>query len=174
MEEEKKELDVEKEDDKAEKMPPADSGLPKTQEELDALLEKRLARERKKLLKQSAAAPEKATTPGDGVDPDQQQSQELLAVNKELLLARAQIEAYKGGIAPGVAEDAVYLALREVEKGGEEPDDDTMRDALQLVLKRHPEWKQEEKQKGGFKVGAAPADKDDTANKVLPKGKVIF
>ena len=49
-----------------------------------------------------------------------------------------------------------------------------MREALQLVLKRHPEWKQEEKQKGGFKVGAAPADKDDTANKVLPKGKVIF
>ena len=34
-----------------------DSGLPKTQEELDALIEKRLARERKKLAKASPGTP---------------------------------------------------------------------------------------------------------------------
>ena len=51
-------------------------------------------------------------------------------------------------------EDAVYLAVREVEKSGDEVDEDTIREALKNVLKRHPSWKNTEKQKTGIKVGA--------------------
>ncbi len=60
----------------------------------------------------------------------------------------------------------MYLALREAEKAGE-ADEDGVKDALKNVLKRHPEWKQGEKQNPGIKFGAGgsttPADNKEIA-----------
>lgn len=124
--------------------------LPQTQAELDALIEKRLARERKKLAKQtppaSAAQPD-AQTPPPAADPAAN-----AAMQRELTTVRAQLEAVRGGVRSDLAEDAVLLALHEVEKAGDEPDEDSIREALKTVLKRHPDWKQEKT--GGIKVGA--------------------
>ncbi len=124
------------------------SDLPQTQAELDALIEKRLARERKKLAKQA--------TPAAAAQPDaqtQQPAQADAAVQRELTTVRAQLEAVRNGVRSDLAEDAVLLALHEVEKSGDEPDEDSIRDALKTVLKRHPDWKQDNKT-GGIKVGA--------------------
>ena len=86
-----------------------DSGLPKTQEELDALIEKRLARERKKLAKaslgtQASGAP---AAEGSAAQPEAQSAQPgvdaaaLAEKDRELLIARAQLDAYREGIVPG-------------------------------------------------------------------------
>lgn len=147
----------------------APDGLPKTQEELDALIEKRLSRERKKLARTgqtqqptqtaqgatAGAAPEAPTALQQGVPQMAGQPQgasqaavqpdtgALLAEkDRELLLARAQLGAIHEGILPGAVEDAVYLALRQAEKeNGGQADEEDVKDALKEVLKRHPEWK---------------------------------
>ena len=140
--------------------------LPKTQEELDAIIEKRLARERKKLARQNPAPP---AAPAE--DP------EKISIQRELLLAKAQISAIQEGIDPSVSEDAVYLALREAEKA-DEADEEGIRDALKAVLKRHPEWKKKDNKEGsgGFRFGADGAGSEPAAGKkkALPAGRVIF
>ena len=55
-------------------------------------------------------------------------------------------------------EDAVLLAMHDVEKAGDELDEDAVAEALKEVLKRHPEWKKQDDPKsssGGFRVGAS-------------------
>ena len=163
-----------------------DSGLPKTQEELDALIEKRLARERKKLAKaslgtQASGAP---AAEGSAAQPEAQSAQPgvdaaaLAEKDRELLIARAQLDAYREGIVPGAVEDAVCLAVMQAEKAGE-ADEEGVRDALKEVLKRHPEWKPQKKEtaKNGFKVGVdtTGADgKDGAGKRALPTGTVIL
>lgn len=156
-----------------------DESLPKTQEELNALINSRLKREQKKWSKQQAAPPAAAPAAPDPAAPAASATQpqtpaavdntELQNAQKELVAARAQLAAIKSGIAAAAVEDAVLLAMHEVEKNGDDPDEDSVSEALKIVLKRHPEWKKEEDPKkpgnAGFRVGAssteAPAQEDD-------------
>lgn len=160
----------------------ADNGLPKTQEELNALIEKRLARERKKMAKQSAAqpavdpaAPQTGTvTPETGAAQPAAIGTENAVMQRELLSARAQLEAMRSGVRADVAEDAVMLAIHEVEKDGDDPDEDTIREALKNVLKRHPDWKQESKKQGGIKVGAQQGEQNKGSGKSAYSGVTFF
>lgn len=159
-----------KEEQRAE--PSSNTGLPKTQEELDALIENRIKREYKKWNKQQVQQPvdtsaqkeEKSEKPADGA-----------VFQKELIEARAQLEAFKNGVRADIVEDAVYLAIREVDRNGDDLDEDSIREALQIVLKRHPSWKNDEKQRSGIKVGADAEPEDKNPGKPsMPTGKVIF
>lgn len=125
-----------------------DDGLPKTQEDLDKIIEKRLERERKKYAKVTNTQQTQQKT-----EEPPQSNPDLENINRELLTARAQLEAFRNGVKAEVVEDAVYLALREAEKDGD-ADVEDIKEALKTVLKRHPEWKSDSKQGGGFKVGA--------------------
>ena len=160
-----------------------DNGLPKTQEELDALIEKRIARERKKFAKQQGTQQAGAVqqTEQNGGSVAAQQTAETSAqdaLNRELLIAHAQVDAYREGVVPDAVEDAVMLAVMQAEKAGE-ADAEGVRDALKEVLKRHPEWKPQQKkegQNGGFKVGVdtTGTEQNGSGKKPLHSGKVIF
>lgn len=142
--------------------PPAGgaSGLPKTQEELDALVNARLKRAEKdwakkqKPAQQPPAAPP-GTPPAEGAPPVEDNS---AALQREIIETRAQLVAYKEGVKPEAVEDAVLLATHEIEKAGDDLDEDSVSEALKEVLKRHPEWKKQDDPKnssGGFRVGAS-------------------
>lgn len=159
----------------------AENGLPKTQEELDAIIDARLARERKKMAKQQQGQ----TPPAQQTAQTEASAQQTAtppavdtAMQRENLMLKAQVTAIKDGVDPSVVEDAVYLAMREAEKDGD-ADEDDIKEALKIVLKRHPEWsakkeKKEEKE-GGFKVGAGQTDKGSGSQKnAMPTGKVIL
>ena len=144
--------------------PPTDgaSSLPKTQEELDALIKTRLKCAKKDWLKeqkqaqQPPAAPP-ATPPAEGVPPAEDNSASL-QLQREIVETRAQLAAYKEGVKPEAVEDAVLLAMHDAEKAGDELDEDAVAEALKEVLKRHPEWKKQDDPKnssGGFRVGAS-------------------
>lgn len=150
-----------------------ESALPKTQEELDTLIEQRIAREYKKWAKTQAKAVAQPAAAEPSVESRPDPALETAA--QELVEARAQLDAYRNGIRADMVEDAVYLAIREVERAGDDLDEESIREALKAVLKRHPDWKQEEKQKSGFKVGADPSDSGkDPSKKALPTGRIIF
>lgn len=148
-----------------------DSALPKTQQELDELVEKRLKRARKNWEKET-----QTKQPQQSSDTETRQDNPPppadTAATQENLLLKAQLSAIKDGVNPQYVEDAVYLALRDAEKSGE-ADEDGIKDALKEVLKRHPEWsdkgKKEEEKGGGFKVGASH---DNTGGK--KNGKPSF
>jgi hypothetical protein len=75
----------------------------------------------------------------------------------ELMIVKTQLEAVKSGVRPDMAEDAVYLAMRQAEQSGAPPDEASIRAALDSVLARHPEWKVTEQGAAsatGFRVGA--------------------
>lgn len=138
----------------------AGENLPKTQEELDALINTRLKRAEKDWLKkqkqtqQPPTAPP-ATPPADSTPPAEDNS---AALQREIVETRAQLAAYKEGVKPEAVEDAVLLAMHDVEKAGDELDEDAVAEALKEVLKRHPEWKLQDDPKnssGGFRVGAS-------------------
>lgn len=147
------------------------SHLPKTQEELDALIEGRIKRERRKWSRQQA----QQTAETDMQPAVSQDAAQNDVFQKELMEARAQIEAFKSGVRADAVEDAVYLAVREAEKNGDEVDEDTIREALKTVLKRHPSWKNTDKQKTGIKVGAdAEGSEGNIKKNSVISGKVIF
>lgn len=146
-----------------------ESGLPKTQAELDELIEKRIARERKRLAKQTGAQQGEVQPGGEAQSAANDAAVKML--NTELIAAKAQLEAYKSGVSAEAAEDAVLLALHQIEKDGDEPDEEAIQEALKAVLKRHPEWKKEEK-KGGIKVGAQDGQAEDAKKK--PYGGATF
>lgn len=153
-------------------------GLPQTQEELDDLIERRLARERRRLARQTAQSAAQTDQPPAEAQPAEQTAR-LAQMNRELLVARAQLDAWREGIVPGAVEDAVHLAVMAAEKAGE-ADEEGVRDALKEVLQRHPEWKAPDKTaaKGGFRVGVdttgADAEKPGARKKALPTGRVVF
>lgn len=158
---------------------PVTDELPKTQEELDALINSRLKREQKKWAKQQATPPatksadvpagEQAAAPAQQTTTAPADNTELLEAQRNLLQTRAELSAYKSGVKPEAVEDAVLLAIHTAEKSGEEVDEDSVADALKEVLKRHPEWKKEEDPRktsnAGFRVGAGsketPIAEDD-------------
>lgn len=160
--------------------------LSMTQEELDALVEKRLARERKKWekgAKAPAAAPSAAAAvPSQPAAPavpavTDQTTARLAQKDREITQARAQLAAMRAGVKPDMVEDAVYLAVKDAEKDGDEADEDGIADALKSVLKRHPDWRTgtDETTKGGFKVGADGSGNGGTAAKPsLPTGRIMF
>ncbi len=129
-----------------------------TQDEVNTLL----AKERRKLERKAAKAQEQPENEPDIPDNSQDTAalRQTEQLNRELLEARAQIEAFKAGVAPEVAEDAVYLAIRETEKSGGEQNEDAIKEALKAVLKRHPEWNTKEKAKIGIKVGVLNNSED--------------
>lgn len=84
-----------------------------------------------------------------------EQADESAELRTQLLQAQGELAAYKAGVAPGMVEDAVTLAMAEAAKSGDITDA-TVTKALEAVLKRHPEWKAADgkNKSGGFKVGA--------------------
>ena len=82
-------------------------------------------------------------------------SDETAALRRELLQARGRLAAYASGVAHGMIDDAVTLAMAEAAGEGEVTEA-SLTKAMEAVLKRHPEWKtQENKAKtGGFRLGA--------------------
>lgn len=80
---------------------------------------------------------------------------ENAALRSELLQANSRLAAYTAGVAPGMIDDAVTLAMAEAAKSGEVTVAAVTK-AMEAVLKRHPEWKADggNKQAGGFRLGA--------------------
>lgn len=120
---------------------------------------------------------------GEGADvPDtapetQQQSEaappELSEIDKlkeENFRLKTQLEANTLGFMPDVIEDAVVLAENIVKRDGSD-----ISAALKAVAKKYPAWltsAQDDKSKGGFKVGAdssggKSADDDEKLNKIF-------
>lgn len=141
-----------------------------TQAEVDALIEKRLARERKKY-QQSTPAPAAAQATEEGTDPvtapatvevdvtdeARQQAANIIAqANQRLIAALAQSEATKLNINPDYIADAVRLADLSAVKVNDDGTVDTksITTALEAVLTRMPVLKATaEAPAGGFKVG---------------------
>lgn len=138
----------------------AELNLPKTQEELDTLINTRLKRAEKDWLKkqqQPPAAPPAVPPAGSVPSP----ADNSAALQREIVETRAQLAAYKEGVKPEAVEDAVLLAMHDAEKAGDELDEDAVAEALKEVLKRHPEWKKQDDPKnssGGFRVGASGSE----------------
>lgn len=141
-----------------------------TQAELDALIEKRLARERKKFQQQSAAqqqntdegAPAAQGTPTtvevDVTEDARNQAAAIIAqANQRLIQAIAQSEATKLNINPDYIADAVRLADLSAVKVNDDGtvDSKSITAALEAVLTRMPVLKATESAPaGGFKVGS--------------------
>lgn len=140
-----------------------------TQAELDALIEKRLARERKKYQQQPAAqqpntdeGAQAEGTPTTTVEVDvtedaRNQAAAIIAqANQRLIQAIAQSEATKLNINPDYIADAVRLADLSAVKVNDDGTVDTksITAALEAVLTRMPVLKAtSEAPAGGFKVG---------------------
>lgn len=143
-----------------------------TQAELDALIEKRLARERKKFQQQGNnntaegnTEGQTANTEGNGTaqvevdvteDARQQAAAIIAQANQRLIQAIAQSEATKLSIHPDYIADAVRLAdLSKVTvKDDGTVDTKSVTTALEAVLERVPVFKAAaEAPAGGFKVG---------------------
>lgn len=130
---------------------PETAGLPQTQEELDALINARIARERKN------AARRKDLTQTEQSNQVQTTTETDTANEsaREMLVVRAQLEAYKSNqIKSECVEDAVDLALASLSKEKKEATGEALKEAINTVLSRHPEWRPDDSQKGGFKVGS--------------------
>ena len=138
-----------------------------TQAEVDAMIEKRLARERKKYQQGTPATAQ--ATEGEGTDPvattvevdvtedARQQAANIIAqANQRLIAAIAQSEATKLNINPDYIADAVRLADLSAVKVNDDGTVDTksITTALEAVLTRMPILKATtETPVGGFKVG---------------------
>ena len=131
-----------------------------TQAEVDALINSRLARERKKY-NNPAQATEGATAPAavevDVTEDARKQANAIIAqANQRLIQAIAQAEANKLSINPDYIADAVRLADLSTVKVNDDGTVDTksITAALEAVLTRMPVLKAApESVSGGFKVG---------------------
>lgn len=84
------------------------------------------------------------------------QNSEEADLKSALLEAQGKLAAYAAGVAPGMIDDAVTLAMAEAAKAGDVTEAAVTK-AMDAVLKRHPEWKaagSDKKKTGGFKLGA--------------------
>ncbi len=148
----------------------AEDTLPKTQEELDKLFERRLKKEQKKWEKsQSQPKAAEPKTEGDGNTPTAapDNSAEIASLKSELQEARAQNTAAKLGFKADAIDDAVYLAMRNAAKNNDgEFDDEDIKTELSAVLKKHPEWKADAGKSAGFRVGAPEPKPNANSTKV--------
>ena len=139
-----------------------------TQAEVDAMIEKRLARERKKYQQTGNAAQQQGTNEGapaqgtttvevDVTEDARNQAAAIIAqANQRLIQAIAQSEAAKLNINPDYIADAVRLADLSAVKVNDDGTVDTksITAALEAVLTRMPVLKATaEAPAGGFKVG---------------------
>ena len=132
----------------------AEDTLPKTQEELDRLFDRRLKKEQKKWEK-AQQKPAEAKKEGEGEPAAAANSAELSQLRSELQEARAQNTAAKLGFKADAIDDAVYLAMRNAAKKNDgDFDDEDIKTELSAVLKKHPEWKADAGNGTGFRVGA--------------------
>lgn len=107
------------------------------------------------------------TSEEQGAPPEMSEIDKLKEENFRL---RTQLEANTLGFTPDVIEDAVVLAENIVKRDGSD-----ISAALKAVAKKYPAWllsAQDEKQKGGFKVGAdssggKSADDDEKLNRIF-------
>ena len=151
-----------------------------TQAEVDAMIEKRLARERKKYTQQgnntAQESTEVQTTATEGAGTTQvevdvtedarQQAQAIIAqANQRLIQAIAQSEATKLNINPEYVADAVRLADLSAVKVNDDGtvDAKSITTALEAVLERMPVLKATtEAPAGGFKVGGQGGNNTQT------------
>lgn len=143
-----------------------------TQAEVNEMIEKRLARERKKYEQQGGNNPAQEGQPGQAdnntgagttqvevnvtEDARQQAAQIIAQANQRLIQAMAQSEATKLNINPDYIADAVRLADLSAVKVNDDGTVDTksITTALEAVLERVPVFKSvAETPAGGFKVG---------------------
>lgn len=87
---------------------------------------------------------------------------EIDKVKEENFRLKTQLEAMKIGFNPNVIEDAVVLAENIVKRDGSD-----ISTALQAVAKKYPEWKNDGKSKGSFKVGADSSKQKSTSDEKL-------
>lgn len=81
-------------------------------------------------------------------------SDETAQLRAQLLQAQGRLAAYGAGVIPAMVDDAVTLAMAEAAKAGTVTEA-SVTTAMDAVLKRHPEWKAEQKKTaGGFRIGA--------------------
>ena len=133
----------------------AEDTLPKTQEELDKLIERRLKKERRAWEKEKTAPEPKTESDGNTPTAAPDNSAEIASLKSELQEARAQNTAAKLGFKADAINDAVYLAMRNAAKNNDgEFDDEDIKTELSAVLKKHPEWKADAGKGTGFRVGA--------------------
>ena len=160
-----------------------------TQAELDTLIEKRLARERKKFQQQFAAqqqntdegAPAAEGTPTtvevDVTEDARNRAAAIIAqANQRLIQAIAQSEATKLNINPDYIADAVRLADLSTVKVNDDGtvDSKSITAALEAVLKRMPILKATtETPAGGFKLGGQGGNSQSNgwANKTTSETK---
>lgn len=156
-----------------------------TQAEVDAMIEKRLSRERAKQIK---------TPPAQAIDPAQQQIQTpqvdgdiavseeakaqasaiIAQANQRLIAAVAQGIAAKLGINPDYSQDVLKLAdLSKVTVGDDGTiDEKSITAELDGVLKRMPMLKLQQETSGGFKVGGQGNTSGQQPNTWASSGQV--
>jgi len=145
----------------------AESTLPKTQEELDKLIERRLKKERRAWEKEKTAPEPKTESDGSTAAAAPDNSAEIASLKSELQEARAQNTAAKLGFKADAIDDAVYLAMRNAAKNNDgEFDDEDIKTELSAVLKKHPEWKADAGKSAGFRVGAPEPKPNANSTKV--------
>lgn len=111
-------------------------------------------------------------------DPEKEKlEKELEGTKRDLTEAKAQLEAYKAGVIISAVEDATYLAVRECEKSGNEVTTESIAEALKGVLKRHPEWQENNTgTPANVKFGAGTAENNNTEQETKQRatGAVII
>lgn len=113
-----------------------------------------------------------ATDPTPAADPAPDPAEELAALRMELQTANAKLAAYKAGAPAEVVDDAVVLALHDLQQTGAAVTAQTLDDAVTSVLQRHPDW-QRHTPPAPVKAGA-PEPEPKPTNKTLPSGTVSF
>ena len=161
----------------------ADKKLEMTQAELDRIIKDRLERERKKASEppqENDVPPVKENEQARPVaDPAKDElaslQNELMIAKRETMIRKAQLECTRKGVIPTAIEDAVNLAIIDASKDGEATSEKIDK-ALNEVLKRHPEWRDDDKgrRSGGFKIGMELKNEKDGNGKSLPSGTVVF
>lgn len=121
--------------------------------------------------REEADAPKKAEG-GAQNNEDAALQEEVRQLKAELIAARSQLAAYAAGVLPEMAQDAVTLATAQARAEGE-PTEETVKRAMDDVLKRHPDWKTADGKKagGGFKLGADPDGRSTKKEKAEPGSK---
>ena len=86
--------------------------------------------------------PKEADPPADPPKdpPTDPPAEDVGRIKADLMMARAQIAAYRKGVRPDAVEDAVVLALHGLQQSGTEPTEESVDAALQQVIDRHKTW----------------------------------
>lgn len=117
--------------------------------------------------------PERDPDPEHDPDPEPDLVAEVTALRHELQAANAKLAAYKAGVPSAAVDDAVVLALHDLQKSGTEITPEALDSAMTSVLQRHPDWLRAKNPPAPAKAGA-PQKEQKPTDKSLPSGTVIF